>query len=98
MMDVRNHDAIPGETGRSASFEGRDVVYEVDNDHFHDLRREPTLLMRVRVDICIPASEHALELGFGTAPNEFGEALDIYGGLITNRDSGRDAGYLITKA
>jgi len=79
MVEVRNRDVVPGETGRSASFESRDVVCEVGDDHFHDLRREPTRLTRVRVDIWIPAREYALEFGFRTVPNGMGEALDTYG-------------------
>jgi len=101
MVEVRNRDVVPGETGRSASFESRDVVYEVGDDHFHDLRREPTRLERVCVDIWIPAREYGPEFGFGTVPNGVGETPDAYDRLITERDSRRDAaglaGYLITR-
>ena len=101
MVEVRNRDVVPGETGRYASFESRDVVYEVGDDHFRDLWREPTRLTRVRVDIWILAREYALEFGFGTVPSGIGKALDTYDRSITEHDSGRDAaglaGYLITK-
>ena len=78
VVEVRNRDVVPGETSRYASFESRDVVYEVGDDHFRDLWREPTRLTRVRVDIWILAREYALEFGFGTVPSGIGKALDTY--------------------
>jgi len=51
VVEVWSRDVVPGEAGRSTSFEGRDVVYEVGDYHFHNLWRETTRLRRVRVGI-----------------------------------------------
>ena len=100
VVEVWSRDIVPGEAGRSTSFEGRDVVYEVGDYHFHNLRRETTRLGRVFVGIWILACEYGLEFGFGTVPNGVGEALDTYDKLTTNRNSKGDAEgfarYLIT--
>jgi hypothetical protein len=73
VVDVRCCGVIPGGTGGSASFESPSVVFEVGDDNFHDLRREPASLARVA------AGEGALEFGFGTVPNGVGEASYTYG-------------------
>jgi len=78
MVEVRNRDVVPGGTGRGASFECRNVVCEVGDDHFYDLWREPVWLVRVRWGIWVPDCERALEFGFCTVPNDVGEALCSY--------------------
>ena len=64
MVEVRSRDVVPGETGRGASFESRNVVCEVGDDHLYDLWREPKWLARVRMDIRIPVRDYTLEFGF----------------------------------
>ena len=101
MVEVGSGDVVPGETGSSASFESRNVVREVGDDHFDDLRREPASLTRVCGGICILARECALEFGFGTVPNSVGEAFDHCDELAKEDESGRvaagSAEYLVGK-
>lgn len=47
MVEVRNRDVVPGETGPGASFEGLGVVCEVGDDYPYNLGREPAWVGRV---------------------------------------------------
>jgi len=76
MVEVWGRGVVPGETGCGASFESPNVICEVGDDHFHDLRREPAWLASVCGGAWIPAREHALEFGFGAVPNDVSEELD----------------------
>ena len=43
-MGMRKRDVVPAETSRDTCFESRVVVFEVGDDHFHNLRRKTVLL------------------------------------------------------
>ena len=92
-MEARKRDVVPAETSGGACFESGRIVFEVGDDHLHNLGREVALMG------CVwrPVSEGADELGFGTAPEGVGEELDPWNKMM-RRDGGKDkvrfAGYL----
>ena len=47
-MDKWDRDVIPGETSRGACFESLNIVFEVGDDHLHDLQRETTWIEGIR--------------------------------------------------
>lgn len=72
-VEVWCGDAIPAETGRSASFESRDVVCEAGDKHLHDLWGEPELSTSVRGGDRMFARACTLEFSSGTFPNSVSE-------------------------
>ena len=68
-MDMWKCDVVPAETSRGARFESRGVVFEVGNDHLHNLRRETAWLGTARGGTRVLVSEDTREFSFGTTPN-----------------------------
>ena len=71
------HDAVPGEAGQGGHFESQSVVYEVRNNHLHDLWWEIVSLAGVCRSAWVPAYKQVIETsGFGAVPNSVQQGSD----------------------
>jgi len=74
VVDVRDHDGIPGVASQRTRFESAEVVGEVEDDHFHHFVREWEGQSMRRVRPCNLDAEELDDLGFSSVPT----ALQVY--------------------
>ena len=85
-MEAWKRDVVPAETSGGTCLESWSIVFEVGDDHLHDLGREVALMGSV----WRPLSEDADELGFGTAPEGVGKEFNPWNRMRRRRNGGGD--------
>ena len=75
-VEMWGHDAVPGEAGQCGRFESQSVVYEVGNNHLHDLWWEIVSLAGVCRSAWVPTYKQVSGTGFGAVPNSAQQGSD----------------------